>query len=138
MTAGPVTAGPVTAGPVIERERGQSTVELAVIIPVVVLLILLTVQAALVLRDRVLLVHAARAAAREVIVDPQVASATKALQQQGPPISTARVTLTGGTTGGSLATVTVRMRPTRVPIVGRVVASTVLQERLVVMIEGAS
>jgi len=120
------------------RERGQSTVELAVIIPIVVLLILLSVQAALVLRDRVLVVHAARAAARAVIVDPQVTAATAALQLQGPPISTASVTLSGGSSGGSLATVTVRMRATRVPIVGRVVASTVLQERLVVMIEGPS
>ena len=119
-------------------ERGQSTVELAVIIPILVLLILLSVQAALVLRDRVLVVHAARAAARAVIVDPQVTSAVAALELQGPPISTASVTLSGGSSGGSLATVTVRMRATRVPIVGRVVASTVLQERLVVMIEGPS
>ena len=122
----------------IGRERGQSTVELAVIIPILVLLILLCVQAALVLRDRVLVVHAARAAARAVIVDPQVTSAAAALQLQGPPISTASVTLSGGTQSGSLAAVTVRMRATRVPIVGRVVASTVLQERLVVMIEGPS
>jgi len=123
---------------VSSRERGQSTVELAVIIPIVVLLILLSIQVAVVLRDRVLVVHAARAAGRAVIVDPQVSAAAQALQQQGPPISSATVTLSGGTSGGSLATVTVRMRATRVPIVGRVVASTVLQERLVVMIEGPS
>jgi len=119
-------------------ERGQSTVELAMIIPVVVLLILLCVQTALVLRDRLLVVHAARAAARAVIVEPNQRAAEAVLLRQGAPISSATVTVSGGTSGGSLATVTVRLRATQVPIVGRVVASTVLQERLVVMVEGAS
>ena len=46
-------------------QRGQSTVELACILPIVVICLLLAVQAGLVVRDRVLVVHAARAAGRQ-------------------------------------------------------------------------
>jgi len=48
----------------------------------------------------------------------------------------ATVALQGDTRSGELLTVTVRMRPTQVPLVGRVVASLVLEERLTVMVEG--
>ena len=50
------------------RDHGQSTVELAIVLPVVVVLLLLVVQLALVLRDQVLVVHAAREAARSAAV----------------------------------------------------------------------
>jgi len=47
---------------------GQATVELAFVLPAVVLLLLLLVQGALVVRDQVLTVNAAREAAREASV----------------------------------------------------------------------
>ena len=50
------------------RDHGQSTVELAIVLPVVVVLLLLVVQFALVIRDQVLVVHAAREAARSAAV----------------------------------------------------------------------
>jgi len=50
------------------RDHGQSTVELAVVLPVVIVLLLLVVQFALVIRDQVLVVHAAREAARSAAV----------------------------------------------------------------------
>ena len=117
-------------------QRGQSTVELACILPIVVLCLLLAVQAGLVMRDRVLVVHAARAAGRAVIVEPSGTAARTALRRHGPPVDGATVTLQGDTRPGGLLSVTVRMRPTRVPIVGRVVASMVLEERLTVLVEG--
>lgn len=51
------------------REGGQATVELALVLPLLMLLAVALVQAALVARDQVLVVHAARAAAREASVD---------------------------------------------------------------------
>ena len=51
-----------------ERDRGQSTVELAIALPVVVMLVLGLVQSALVLRDHLLVVHSAREAARAASV----------------------------------------------------------------------
>ena len=42
------------------RDRGQSTVEVALLLPFVALLLLAVVQVGLVARDQVLVVHAAR------------------------------------------------------------------------------
>lgn len=47
-----------------ERQRGQATVELALLLPVVVGLVLVALQVGLVMRDQLLVVHAARDAAR--------------------------------------------------------------------------
>ena len=49
-------------------DRGQSTVESAVVLPVIVVLLLLIVQLGLIVRDHVLIVHAAREAARAAVV----------------------------------------------------------------------
>lgn len=51
-------------------EAGQAAVEVALLLPVVALLLLAVVQCALVVRDQVLVVHAAREAARAAAVDP--------------------------------------------------------------------
>jgi hypothetical protein len=50
-------------------DAGQATAELALILPVVVLLLMAVFQIAVVARDQVLTVHAARAAVREAAVD---------------------------------------------------------------------
>ncbi|MGB6059464.1 MAG: hypothetical protein WBF71_14495, partial [Microthrixaceae bacterium] len=101
------------------------------------LLLLATVQAAVLVRDRMLLVNAARAAGRAVIVSPRVESARDALQAQGPAVDKAQITLGGRMSSGELATVTLRMPATRVPIVGRVVSGIVLEESLTVRVEGS-
>lgn len=52
----------------MRRERddqGQAATELALVVPLVVLLLLAAVQVTLVARDQILVVHAARVAARE-------------------------------------------------------------------------
>lgn len=116
-------------------ERGQASVELALLLPVLVLLLLLAVQAALLARDRVLAVNAARVAARAVIVDPREAAARDALQRQGGRGAGASVELRGDRRPGGIVTVVVAVEPTRVPIVGRVVRGT-LEERLAVLVEG--
>jgi Flp pilus assembly protein TadG len=50
-------------------DRGQATVELALVLPVLVLFLLALVQTALVARDELLVQDAAHAAAREASVD---------------------------------------------------------------------
>jgi Flp pilus assembly protein TadG len=49
-------------------DRGQSTVELALVLPLVALLLLLVLQGGLIVRDDLLLSHAAREAARSAAV----------------------------------------------------------------------
>jgi Flp pilus assembly protein TadG len=61
------------------REGGQSTVELALVLPVVAVVALALVDIGLVLRDNVLCVHAAREAARALAVgeDPVAAARSR-------------------------------------------------------------
>jgi Flp pilus assembly protein TadG len=63
------------------RERGQATVEFALILPLVILMLLAVLQTALVVRDYVGVVHAAREAARAVSVDRNPGAATAAARR---------------------------------------------------------
>ena len=120
----------------VRAERGQATVELALALPVVLLALALVVQVALLARDRVAVVHAARAAARAAVVEPTVGAATRAARSSGGALSAASVQLDGDSRPGGLLGVTVTARPTAVPLVGYVVAGVQLRERLVVLVEG--
>ena len=120
------------------REEGQATVELALALPAVLALSLLAVQIALVARDQLLVVHAARAAAREVAVDPAAGAAgiagadgtgrsgegpaMRAVVRSAPSLKPARVSTETSHEGGrpTMVKVSVTYRaPTDVPIVGR-------------------
>jgi len=102
-------------------ERGQATVELALVLPLVVALVLLVLQAGLVGRDQVLVVHAAREAARVAAVDAD-AGAPSAAARAATPLDGSRLRVTVGPRGGpgSIVRVEVSYRcPTDVPLVGR-------------------
>ena len=115
---------------------GQATVELALVLPVVLIALALVLQVALVARDRVAVVHATRAAARAAAVEPTVAAATRAARATGGALSASSVRVNGETAPGGLLAVTVVARPTQIPLVGWVVNGVVLRERLVVQVEG--
>jgi Flp pilus assembly protein TadG len=51
------------------REQGQATVEFALVLPLMIMAALAVIQVALVVRDHVAVVHAAREAARAASVD---------------------------------------------------------------------
>jgi Flp pilus assembly pilin Flp len=65
-------------------DDGQAAVELALVLPLLVLLLLAMVQVGLVIRDQVLLTHAAREAAREAAVDPAPPGIRRAALSAGP------------------------------------------------------
>lgn len=117
-----------------QDQRGQATVELAVLLPVVITLLLVVLQVALVVRDQMVVLHATRAAGRAVIVEPSESVAREAVERSGAP--GASTSVDGPLRPGSLVTVTVSMAPTEVPIVGRVLAGRRITERLTVQIEG--
>lgn len=100
-----------------DGEYGQATVELALIMPVLLLLVLSIVQVAVVARDQVLVVHAARAGARAAAVEPVRAVAVDATMASAPLDATRiRVELE---VRGPWVTVTVVYRSaTAVPLVG--------------------
>lgn len=60
--------GPRCGGPRATGERGQGTVELALLLPLLLTLVFVVVQVGLVVRDQVLLAHGTREAARAAAV----------------------------------------------------------------------
>jgi hypothetical protein len=118
-------------------EAGQSTVELVLVLPVVVLALLLVLQVALVARARVLVVDAAREGARAAAVDGTGAAASQAaLRTPGLRAERTSVDAAVGPPGGD-ARVTVRYRvPTDVPIVGALLSDPVVAETVVMRVEG--
>ncbi|MGI9608802.1 MAG: TadE/TadG family type IV pilus assembly protein, partial [Acidimicrobiia bacterium] len=101
--------------------RGQATVELALVLPVVVLLALTVGQVTVIGVDSVLVHHAAREAARAAAVEPSAGSArSAAVGAAGLDSSSLEVSLSGGRSRGDSLTVTVSyVSATRVPLVGR-------------------
>jgi Flp pilus assembly protein TadG len=114
-------------------ERGQATVELALALPVILVLVLVLVQATLVLRDQLVVVHAAREAARATSVEPDRSRAQAAAEAVLPG---AEVRLGRRPPVGELVAVEVHYRsPTAVPVVGPLLADVALQAEAVMRVE---
>ena len=118
-------------------DAGQAAVELALVLPLVVALLLAAVQVGLIVRDQVLVVHAAREAAREAAVDPDPAAARRAaVDGSGLRASRLRVTLTGRGAPGSRVRVEVRYRAaTDVPLVGAALGELTLTSVVTMRVE---
>jgi hypothetical protein len=104
-------------------------VELALVLPMVVLLLMAVFQVAVVARDQVLVVHAARAAAREAAVDSGSGRARGAVRDVLPGAS-----VEVGQRGriGEPVAVTVRYRSrTNLPLVGPLFPDPQLSARAV-------
>jgi Flp pilus assembly protein TadG len=113
-------------------DGGQSTVELALVLPFLVLAVLLVVQFGLVVRDRVELAHVARVAARAAVEDPTPSAVTKAARDAGDlDPSRLHVELSGGHSVGDTVTVVVRYTAvTHVPLAGALVPDVSFSDRL--------
>jgi hypothetical protein len=116
-------------------ERAQATVELAVLLPFLVLAALLVVQVALVGRDRLLVVHAARAAGRAVVVEPSVDAARLAVEPILGADRRPSVTVHGDLRPGGLAEVRVSAAAQLLPVFSRL-GPVRVGERLTVRVEG--
>lgn len=119
-----------------ERDEGQAAVELALVLPLVVLLLLAVVQVTLVARDQVLVVQAARAGAREAAVkapdDTAAAAAVERAALDRSGLDPGR-TATAVTRAARTDTVTVRVRyasPTDVPLIGPLLPDVPLEADL--------
>ncbi len=119
------------------RQRGQATVELSLILPVIALLALLVGQVGVVATDAVLVHHAAREAARAAAVEPQIGVATAAAQgAAGLAPERMTVNLAGGRSAGDSLRVTVRYSaPTHVPMVGRLIGDIDLSSTVTIRVE---
>ncbi len=116
---------------------GQASVELALCLPVVAMLLLLVVQAGLVVADQVAVVQAAREAARRASVDPDPDAARRAAL--GGRLVPGRTTVTVERIAGSpeRARATIRHRAaTDVPVVGRLLPDVELTASATMAVEG--
>jgi hypothetical protein len=114
-------------------QAGQTTAELALIFPVVLLLVLVLVQATLILRDQLALTGAAREAARAASLYPDPARAEQAAAAVLPG-----ATVTSGPRPpvGELVRVSVSYRsPTGLPLVGPLLPDPVLVARAAMRVE---
>ena len=118
-------------------DEGQASVELALALPLVVLLLLTVVQLGLVVRDQILVVHAAREAVREAAVDPSP-DAPRRAALAGSTLAGDRVTVnsTGRGGVGSRVRVEVAYRaPTAMPLVGAALGDLTLRASATMRVE---
>jgi Flp pilus assembly protein TadG len=125
---------------VIRRGRGdegQAAVELALVLPLVALVLLAVVQVGLLVRDQVLVVHAAREAAREAAAAPAAEAARRAaLAGSGLDAGRLALSMSGRAGAGSRVRVEVRYRaPARVPLVGAALGDVTLEASATMRVE---
>jgi len=115
--------------------RGQATVELALVLPLVLTLALVVVQVGLVARDSVRVTHAARSATRAASVGLDDESVRRAASQ-GSGLAPSRLDVVVAH-AGEWVTVRVTYRcPTDVPLVGTIAPAVVLRDQLTMRMEG--
>ena len=127
----------------MRRERedgGQASVELALVLPLVVILLLGVVQVGLLVRDQILVVHAAREGAREAAVNAS-GDAARGAALASSTLADSRLTVTTSGRGapGSRVRVEVAYRaPTAVPLLGAAVGDLTLRASATMRVEGSS
>lgn len=124
--------------PTSHRDVGQASVELALLLPLVVLLLLAVLQVGLVAKDVVLVTHAAREAARAAATDPHPSAARRAAEASGG-LQEDHLEVAVGHRGaaGSRVEVTVSYRiPTSVPLAGSLIGDVPVARSVTMRVEG--
>ena len=117
------------------NDAGQATVEVALAVPLLVVVMLFGVQIALVIRDQIATITAAREAARAVVVADGKTSVAQSAVARTANLDAGRrsvhVTVSGG-----LVTATVTYRsPTDLPLVGIFVPDVTVRSTATMAIE---
>jgi Flp pilus assembly protein TadG len=125
-------------GPCRSRDTGgQATVEAALVLPFVALLLLAVVQVGMLVRAQVLVTHAAREAARAAAVDPDRAAAVDAAKE-ATSLDADRMTVTVEGREGRGSHVTVRVTysaSTDVPLIGALLGDVELEGEATMRVE---
>jgi hypothetical protein len=117
------------------RERGQATVEFALVLPLVFALLLLLVQVGLVGRDELIVVHAARDAAREATLTANAADVARAAQRTLPG-SVARI-VRRGAVGEAVEVQVSYVSRTELPLIGALLPDITVHGASVMRVERA-
>ncbi len=124
----------------MRRERGdggQASVELALVLPLVMILLLAVAQLGLLVRDQILVVHAAREAAREAAVDP-AADAPRRAALGSSTLAGDRLTVTStgrGAPGSRVRVEVAYQASTAVPLVGAAMRGLTLRASATMRVE---
>jgi TadE-like protein len=114
-------------------DHGQATVELALVLPLVFAMLMLLFQIALVARDELLVVHAARDAAREATVSRDPARVIAAARRDLPG-AVVRI-VRRGRVGEPVEVAITYVSHTALPLVGAVVPDLTLHAGSVMRVE---
>jgi len=121
------------------QAQGQATVELALVLPLILGLLLLLDQAGLVLRDQLLVGHAAREGARTAAVGlahDRTRAGEVAAGRLDPARLDAGVATVSGPADGTLVRITVSYRSiTGLPIIGPLLGDVSLSETVTMRVE---
>ncbi|MGH9279213.1 MAG: TadE/TadG family type IV pilus assembly protein [Acidimicrobiales bacterium] len=120
-----------------KAEGGQAAVELALVLPLLAVLLLVLVQVGLVVREQILVVHAAREAAREAAVDPSPGAARDAALASSD-LDPARLSIVVQGRGGAGSRVQVTARygpPTALPLLGAALSQMHLEATATMRVE---
>jgi Flp pilus assembly protein TadG len=112
--------------------RGQATVELVFVLPIVVAMALAVVQVAVVARRSILVVHAAREGARAAAVEPDPAAARAAARDaalSSSGLDPTRVQVEVVVDARDVVVIVRYDDPTDIALLGRLVGPVRLQER---------
>jgi Flp pilus assembly protein TadG len=118
-------------------DAGQASVELALLLPVVVVLLLAVLQVGLLARDVVLVTHASREAARAAATDPDPGAArAAAAASSGLAADRLQVVVRGRGEAGSRVHVQVTYRATTtVPLVGGLLGDRTIRASATMRVE---
>ena len=117
-----------------EGEDGQSTVEFALVLPLLLMLILGLLQVGVMVRDQIMVLGAAREAVRQaaVINDPEVITGAA---RKAAPVLDLSVEISRGSRRGEAANVRVSGRPVKLPLVGNMVSAITLKASATLRVE---
>lgn len=121
------------------RHSGQAATELALVVPFFVLLLLLVVQIGLVVRDQVMVVHAAREGARAAAVaDTQRIERARVSALAAAGLDRERLDVVVEVGGGRVSVTVTYRSPTDVPVVGRLVGEVSVKATATMALESAT
>ncbi len=117
MTVRRVGGGARASAAAPAGQRGQATVEFALVLPVLIVCVLAVVQFGFVARDEVLTVHAAREAARRAAVGG-TAGEIHAAAVSGSGLPAGRVAVTRSVAGDQVTVTVTYRQPISIPLIG--------------------
>lgn len=118
-------------------DKGQATVEVALVLPFLVVLLLAMAQVGLIIRAQVMVIHAAREAARAVAVDATADAQGAALLAATLDPGRTTVDVSGSLEPGGHVTVTVGyVVESRIPLAGAIIGDVELDAEATMLVEG--